>query len=183
MIVADWDSTTGVAGMSGTDATVTIPSVRVTFDDGEPAEGGLPSSATIGPDPAVLAGTDTSGRLLMYAPNPFESGSSVSHFDTSASPNLLMEPNISGDLPIAVDATLSLFRDIGWFEGSTAMPTTWILPSSAHAQGANGAFYKTDLTVSNTGAVPANIVLSSSATTRMAARARRSRASSRPDRP
>ena len=96
----------------------------------------------------------------MYAPNPYEGGSSVSHWDTSASPNLLMEPNISSDLPIAVDATLSLFmRDIGWFEGSTALPTTWILPSSAHAQGANNAFYKTDLTVSNTGSVTANLTL------------------------
>ena len=159
MIVADWDPAAGVAGMSGTDATVTIPSVRVTFDDGNRLKAALPTAATIGPDPTVLAGTDATGRLLMYAPNPFESGSSVSHFDTTASPNLLMEPNISGDLPIAVDATLPLFRDIGWFEGSTAIPTTWILPSSAHAQGANGAFYKTDLTVSNTGAAAANLVL------------------------
>ncbi len=95
----------------------------------------------------------------MYAPNPYEGGSSISHWDTSASPNLLMEPNISSDLPIALDATLPFMRDIGWFLGSTNLPTTWILPSSAHAPGANNAFYKTDLTVTNTGAVAANLVL------------------------
>ncbi|MEO8053839.1 MAG: PA domain-containing protein [Acidobacteriota bacterium] len=158
MIVVD-SVVQGVAGMSGSDAAVTIPSVRITLDAGTTLKANLPSSATLGPDPVVLAGTDASGRLLVYAPNPYEGGSSVSHFDTSAFPNLLMEPNISSDLPIATDATLSLFRDIGWFEGSTTLPTTWVLPSSAHAQGANGAFYKTDLTVSNTGAAAANLTL------------------------
>jgi len=158
MIVVD-NVAQGVAGMGGTDATVTIPSVRITLANGTKLKANLPSSATIGADPLVLAGTDASGRLLMYAPNPYEGGSSVSHFDTSAFPNLLMEPNISADLPIATDATLPFMRDIGWFEGSTALPTTWVLPSSAHAQGANGAFYKTDLTVLNAGAVPANLVL------------------------
>ncbi len=124
----------------------------MTLADGTKLKGSLPTSATIGPDPLALAGTDASGRLLVYAPNPYEDGSSVSHWDTSASPNLLMEPNISADLPIAVDATLPFMRDIGWFLGSTTLPTTWILPSSAHAQGQNNAFYTTDLTVTNTGA-------------------------------
>ncbi len=158
MIVVD-NVVGALAGMSGTDSTITIPSVRVTLADGTKLKAALPTSATIGPDPTALAGTDTSGRLQMYAPNPYESGSSVSHWDTGASPNLLMEPNISGDLPVATDATLALFRDIGWFEGSTTLPTTWVLPSSAHAQGANNAFYTTALTVTNTGAVAANITL------------------------
>jgi ABC-2 type transport system ATP-binding protein len=35
-------------------------------------------------------GTDVAGRVKLYAPNPFESGSSVSHFDVSALPNILM---------------------------------------------------------------------------------------------
>ena len=53
-------------------------------------------------------------RPRLYAPNPTEPGSSISHWDTSATPNLLMEPNLSGDLPHAVDLTLPLLRDIGW---------------------------------------------------------------------
>jgi hypothetical protein len=105
------------------------------------------------------AGADSTGRLLMYAPNPYESGSSVSHWDTSASPNLLMEPNVSSDLNSNVDATLPAFRDIGWFLGSTALPTTYVLPSSARVQGKNGAFYTTSLTVTNTGSFDANLTI------------------------
>jgi hypothetical protein len=66
----------------------------------------------------LFNGADASNRVLMYAPNPFDGGSSVSHFDRSASPNLLMEPNISSNLTHNVsppsDLTLPLLRDIGW---------------------------------------------------------------------
>jgi hypothetical protein len=54
----------------------------------------------------------------MFAPNPFQSGSSVSHWDTSLFPNQIMEPNISGDLihsvAIPADLTGSQLRDVGW---------------------------------------------------------------------
>jgi hypothetical protein len=69
--------------------------------------------ATIGPDPSRLAGTDLSGRPRMYAPNPLENGSSVSHWDTPETPNLLMEPFINSDLT-GVDLTPYAFADIGW---------------------------------------------------------------------
>jgi PKD repeat protein len=72
----------------------------------------------------LLAGADAAGRMLLFAPNPYQGGASVSHFDTSAFPNLLMEPNISPDLPIGVDATLPLFNDIGWFSTSPSGPPT-----------------------------------------------------------
>ncbi len=149
----------GLTGMSGTDATITIPSVRVTLSDGTKLRATLPATASLGLDAAQYAGADVSGRLLMYAPNPLERGSSVSHWDTTASPNLLMEPNISSDLGSTVDATLALFQDIGWFLGSTTLPTTWILPSSAHAPGQNSAFFSTDLTVTNTGTADATFTL------------------------
>ena len=145
--------------MSGTDATITIPSVLVTMSDGATLRANLPASANLGTDATLLAGADAAGRMLLYAPNPRESGSSVSHFDTSASPNLLMEPNISSDLPIGVDATLPLFSDIGWFAGTSGPTTTYLLPSSAHAPGENNAFYTTDLTVANRGATDANLTL------------------------
>ena len=51
----------------------------------------------------------------MYAPNPLEQGSSVSHWDTSAEPSLLMEPFITNGLSDEVDLTKFLFEDIGWF--------------------------------------------------------------------
>ena len=69
-------------------------------------------------DPLVLTGADPAGRVMLYTPNPFQSGSSVSHWDTFASRNLLMEPAISADLPHALTApgalTVNLLKDIGW---------------------------------------------------------------------
>jgi len=158
VIIAD-NTVEGLFGPGGTDATITIPSVLVTMGDGATLRANLPASANLGVDPTLLAGADAAGRMLLYAPNPRESGSSVSHFDTSASPNLLMEPNISSDLPIGVDATLPVFNDIGWFAGTSGPTTTYLLPSSAHASGKNSAFYTTDLTIANRGTTDASVTL------------------------
>ncbi len=43
--------------------------------------------------------------------------------------------------------------------GSSTPAATWILPSSARAPGAGGAFYSTDLAIANTGAADATVVL------------------------
>jgi hypothetical protein len=59
-------------------------------------------------------GTDGSGRVKLYAPNPVEPGSSVSHWDTTATPSLLMEPFITGDEVSDLDLTDELMKDIGW---------------------------------------------------------------------
>jgi len=54
----------------------------------------------------------------MYAPSTYASGSSVSHWDVSATRNQLMEPAINLDLTHEVaaptDLTYSLLQDIGW---------------------------------------------------------------------
>ena len=67
---------------------------------------------------AVLAGADPAGRPLLYTPNPFQGGSSVSHWDTIATPNLLMEPSINADLTHSVvspqDLTFAMLLDLGW---------------------------------------------------------------------
>ena len=54
------------------------------------------------------------GFLRMHAPDPLEVGSSVSHWTTDASPDLLMEPILSSNLFDQVDLTIDLFADIGW---------------------------------------------------------------------
>lgn len=59
-------------------------------------------------------GTDTSGNVRLYAPNPVQSGSSISHFDTVASPNLLMEPSINYGLGSDLDLTDEQMFDVGW---------------------------------------------------------------------
>jgi hypothetical protein len=67
----------------------------------------------------------------MYGPNPFQSGSSVSHWDVSAFPNQLMEPNINGDLTHAVkppyDLTAPLLKDIGWDLATDLTPILMLL--------------------------------------------------------
>jgi hypothetical protein len=76
----------------------------------------------MGADARRLAGAGALSRPLLYAPSPTEPGSSISHWDTTASPNLLMEPNLSSDLPHEVDLTLPLLRDIGWRSDTLPAP-------------------------------------------------------------
>ncbi len=111
-------------GMGGTDATITIPSVRVTQADGATLKGlvGSGLNVTLLVDPALPQGADAHGRVMLYTPNPFVSGSSVSHFDVSCTPNLLMEPAINSDLTSSVDLTRYVFEDIGWLPRTTAVP-------------------------------------------------------------
>ncbi|MBI5835791.1 MAG: T9SS type A sorting domain-containing protein [Candidatus Eisenbacteria bacterium] len=123
VIVADNVAGCPPAGMGGTDPTITIPSVRVTLADGNLIKANLGSgvSATMWVSPTRMAGADGVGRLRMYAPVPYASGSSVSHFDVSAEPSLLMEPAISNSLSNDVDLTVNAFHDIGWFAGVTGI--------------------------------------------------------------
>ena len=74
--------------------------------------------ADLGVNLGQYAGADANGRALLFTPNPYQSGSSVSHWDTVAFPNLLMEPSINADLSHSVivpyDLTFDLLQDIGW---------------------------------------------------------------------
>jgi PA domain/FlgD Ig-like domain len=111
-------------GLGGTDPTVVIPVVSLSQNDGNVlrAQLGAGLNVTIGLDPTKLAGASDAGRPLMYAPNPVAPGSSVSHWDISATPNLLMEPNINADLTDNIDLMHDLFADIGWLPHTTSVP-------------------------------------------------------------
>jgi hypothetical protein len=105
-------------GVNG--AFVTIPTVSFTRADGLAVVAASPGvNASMLVDPLVRAGADSLGRARLYAPFPVAGGSSISHYDTVASRNLLMEPAINGDLTHNVkapdDLTLELLRDVGWF--------------------------------------------------------------------
>jgi len=107
---------------TGTDPSITIPVVAVSFHEGVALKNALAGGAvsvTVGLDPVLYAGADGSQRPLMYAPNPYQSGSSVSHFDVSTSPNALMEPAINTDLSSDVDLAKHVFVDIGWLSMTT----------------------------------------------------------------
>ena len=100
VVIADNAPGSPPPGLGGSDPTITIPSVRITQADGNTIKAQLGSgvNVTLQLDHSAPGGADSSGRPLMYAPNPVEAGSSVSHWDTTLYPNQLMEPNISGDL-------------------------------------------------------------------------------------
>lgn len=104
-------------GLGGDDPTVTIPAVRITKADGAALRASLDAGVTVKLflDTTRLAGTDGFNHMLLFAPNPIQGGSSISHWDTTALPNLLLEPEISSDLTHGVDLTLPALRDIGWY--------------------------------------------------------------------
>ena len=74
---------------------------------------------TLGVNLGILAGADAHNLALLYTPDPVAPGSTISHWDTIAFPNQLMEPAINADLTHSVkppqDLTLPALRDIGWF--------------------------------------------------------------------
>jgi hypothetical protein len=116
LVIAD-NKPEGLFQLGGTDPAVTIPVVLVTMADGAALRAALASGeeAKIFLDASRLAGTDGSDHVLLYAPNPLQNGSSISHWDTSAAPDLLMQPGIASDLGHGVDLTLPALRDLGWY--------------------------------------------------------------------
>jgi hypothetical protein len=110
----------GVFSPGGTDPTITIPTVGISEEDGATIMANLPGvSVFLQTDFSHRAGADEDNRVLLYAPDPLEPGSSTSHWDTSASPNLLMEPFINSDLEgnTTLDLTPFQMTDIGWADG------------------------------------------------------------------
>jgi PA domain len=110
------NNTAGPLGMGGADPTIVIPSVGITQAFGAALRAAAPAYVHVGRNVNVRAGTVFNFPRL-YAPTAFAQGSSVSHWDTSATPNMLMEPSINVDLTSSVknpdDLTWSLLRDIG----------------------------------------------------------------------
>ena len=99
-----WDVMTlaerGASLVNDPDLTWTGPQVNAETPVFQPGGGGLHA---------------TSGDMRMYAPDPAEPGSSVSHFSADAvAPNLLMEPALQSGVFADPDLAVALFRDIGW---------------------------------------------------------------------
>lgn len=115
----------GLPGMGGTDPSITIPCIGISQADGNAIKAQLAGgvNVTMKLDPTQKAGLDANNRVLMYAPNPFAGGSSVSHFDISLTPNALQEPAINPDLHDNLDLDPYLFRDIGWFPAASCALT------------------------------------------------------------
>jgi len=126
VIIADNVPGSPPPDLGGADPTITIPAVRVTQADGAELKGLVAAArrpavlplALLSLDASRLAGSARGNKVLLYTPNPISPGSSVSHWDTSATPNLLMEPFLNSGLAHAVrapnDLTFELLKDIGW---------------------------------------------------------------------
>ncbi len=70
---------------------------------------------------SVLSAGKVGTHVRMYAPNPQEGGSSVSHWDTVLTPDELMEPIDTGTL--FKDLTEAAYKDMGWTVFVAATPT------------------------------------------------------------
>lgn len=117
------NSATGLPGMGGSDPSIIIPAVGISLADGLAILGAAApvnveyfidaTRPPIGTAREMASGTNF---VRLYAPTVYAAGSSVSHFDTIALPNLIMEPAISADLKGATDLDLTpaLMSDIGW---------------------------------------------------------------------
>lgn len=107
----------------------------------------------VGANVRAASGVLTSGKVgdhvRIYAPNPEQEGSSVSHWDTVLTPNQLMEPSYTGTLHNPV-LELPLLQDIGWTLQTSSVIT--VTPSS-HDFGTVtvGSFADRNFTVQNTG--------------------------------
>ena len=115
------------AGMAGSDPSIVIPAIMISQADGTTLKNAMASAtviATIRTSPTKISGLSAAGRMKMYAPNPVEPGSSVSHFDVSATPDVLMEPAINSSLHDTVDITHDLLVEIGWLANATGVTTT-----------------------------------------------------------
>ena len=77
--------------------------------------------ANVEANSSSLSAGKVGNHVLMYAPAAQQPGSSVSHFDTSLTPNELMEPFATAN-PMRLLAT-QLLKDIGWTLIGTPTPT------------------------------------------------------------
>ena len=123
VIIGNVDSSpnpTIAPGLGGFDSTIVITSFGLNLNDANTfrSQLGAPINASMFRDTTTFSGADGAARALMFAPNPIQGGSSVSHWDSTDVPNQLMEPSINNDLTHNViapyDLTLSILRDLGW---------------------------------------------------------------------
>ncbi|WP_089718039.1 calcium-binding protein [Candidatus Entotheonella palauensis] len=78
---------------------------------------------------------ENGSEVDMYAPSFHQTGSSVSHFSNTVSPDQVMEPSYTGpshDLGLA----LPLFRDLGWPTGQADTPPVSQTPCGCDLPGA-----------------------------------------------
>ncbi len=115
------NNVTGTILLGGDPPFPSIPSISITQDLGNQIKTQLASGSVQIQLSAGSSNAVNQGFVRLYAPSPIEQGSSISHFDSIANPNLLMEP-ANSDVDNTLDLTLPLFRDIGWRVNDIPIP-------------------------------------------------------------
>lgn len=107
-------------GNGGDASPVSIPTISVNALDGDAIKSQLasPKAATIQIDHTFRSGADSTGNIRLFAPCTVIGGSSISHWDVVASPDLLMEPYSTDSLTDDLDITVNQLIDIGWSTAS-----------------------------------------------------------------
>ena len=94
---------------------VHVPVLGITIDDANLLiAAGSSASVTLDAEAARSVGLDEQGRMYIYASNPIAPGSTVSHWDPIARPNLMLEPTSGYDVSHDIRLEVALLRDIGW---------------------------------------------------------------------
>jgi len=126
----------------------------------------------VGPNVMAASGVLTAGavgtHVRMYAPNPAQGGSSVSHWDTVLTPDQVMEPIYTGVHHTPV-LELPAFQDIGWTLASVSTaPAISVQPGSKNYGTVSvGSTSDQTFTVKNTGT--ATLHVSATSVTNLAA--------------
>ncbi|HMU34569.1 MAG TPA: FG-GAP-like repeat-containing protein, partial [Pyrinomonadaceae bacterium] len=107
----------------------------------------------------LTACDDPSGRVQLYTPSTFQGGSSISHFNTACSPNLLMEPNINAGIPLTLDLTRQEMRDIGWYRDSNNDQVRDTITNVAPANGSVAIGSNVNITWTNTSGFDRNVTI------------------------
>ena len=95
---------------------VNIPVLTISRSDGQLLIDNLSRApiVTLGADATRLAGADANGRPFLYASDPIRPGSTASHWDPLARPDLVEEPESGYEHPHDIRLEAALLRDIGW---------------------------------------------------------------------
>jgi MYXO-CTERM domain-containing protein len=91
-----------------------IPAAAISLSDGQALQSAGNVTITLGADKTRLTGADAMGRPYLYASDPVRPGSTVSHWDPLARPDLIQEPESGYEHPHDVTMETALMHDIGW---------------------------------------------------------------------
>jgi hypothetical protein len=139
----------------------TVPVLALSRRDGQ-ALAAAPAGTTVQltSEASARLGADGAGRALLFATRPVDQGSTLSHWDVLARPNLVMEPFLAPEAAHDLRMELALFRDMGW---TTTCGNGSVEPGEACDQGAQngaaGSGCRSDCTLGGPGGMDAGPVI------------------------